>query len=65
MDILKSIFKKKDKREIVVRLLAEGSITQKEAVILLDNKITINIQKAEMSSGAKIVYGDDNEMSRF
>jgi hypothetical protein len=63
MDILQSIFGKKKRHEIVERLLSEGNITAKEAIVLLNEKMVINIQKMEMSSGAKIIAGDDNEIS--
>lgn len=62
MDFLLFLSSRKKRREKVVeRLLAENKITASEAVLLLSTIERISIAKLEMSSGAKIVAGDDNE----
>lgn len=58
--------KSQNKSSIVSRLLRDGFISTDEAEILLDNtNIVLHIEKLEleMSSGAKIVSGDDNEVN--
>lgn len=62
MDIL-SFLKSENriKQDIVSRLLDGRHISAKEAAILLNGTTRINISKLEMSSGAKVVGGDDYE----
>lgn len=62
MDIL-SFLKSETKRRqsLIERLLSKGQISTSEAALLLKTTERIHINKVEMSSGAKIVMGDDNE----
>lgn len=62
MDILSFLRSTSRQKEMIVdRLLSEGSIDSKEAVILLKTFDKISVGRIELSSGAKIVAGDDNE----
>ena len=62
MDILSFLSSRtKAKENIVNRLLEEGVITSKEAVILLKSTENITIEKIEISSGAKVVAGDNTD----
>lgn len=62
MDVLSFLRSTTKQKELIVdRLLQKGSIDSKEAVILLKTFGRISVGKIELSSGAKIVAGDDNE----
>lgn len=67
MNIVKSInnlLNSKSKKEIIVEcLLDKGLISGSDAVYLLrgETNINIKINDVELSSGAKIIAGDDNE----
>lgn len=58
LNFLKS--ERKRREEIVSRLLSKNHITASEATVLLNSVNRINIQRVEMSSGARILAGDDN-----
>jgi hypothetical protein len=46
------------KQTLIKRLFDENHITMEEAILLMNNnEIFINIEKAEMSSGAKLAGG--------
>lgn len=60
MDILKSLGIKSKREKIVERLLSEKRITPSEAVILLRNTEHITIKVDHISSGARVITGDDN-----
>jgi hypothetical protein len=62
MELLNFLKSKKDQRShLVERLLKSKAISVKEAALLLTTIENINISLEGMSSGAKIVFGDDNE----
>lgn len=44
--------------KLVVRLYEEGHITPHEFNLLMSTKTVVNIDKIEVSSGAKVVCGD-------
>lgn len=46
--------------EIVERLLLNNQITAKEATVLLRKNLVVNVDRIEVSSGARVVGGDDN-----
>lgn len=56
LSLLRSTSKRKE--EIVDRLLEEGAISSKEAVILLKTYDRVSIGKIEVSSGGRITGGD-------
>lgn len=64
MNILKSLGIISQRESIVQRLLDNGQISAAEAIVLLKVKETINIRVAEISSGARVIAGDDNSVEQ-
>lgn len=60
MNILKSLGIKSHKQKIVERLLQVGQITAAEAVELLNKKEHVHIHIESLSSGARLIIGEDN-----
>lgn len=72
MNLIKSIGllvnnEKTRRRSIIERLVKNGSITMEEAIILADVsvKVSLNIDKVEVSSGASLVVGGDNNATEY
>ena len=62
-NLIKKVFHKNDERKekLVEKLLEEKRITTSEAVILLGNSnTTIHVAELNISSGARIIGGDNN-----
>lgn len=50
------------KESIVINLLKKGHISPEESTVLLRGDLHVNITVADMSSGAKVIVGEDNEI---
>ena len=65
LEVKKLLGIQQSKESIVTKLLQNNFITPAEAVILLKGDINLHVQKIELSSGSKIVNGDDNETVNY